>query len=81
MFAQGEDQRKLRLTYSKLDTPAPPQVTAVNPNPAGIPAANPAPAPVPGAVSPAQKAQDEVRERLRRRNELRAERGLPPVSD
>lgn len=69
-FAQGEENRKLRLAYARLDAPIP-QAAAAN-----APAA-----PAPSAVSVSQQAQDEVRERLQRRNALRASRGLPPLTE
>lgn len=68
-FGQGDEKRQLRLAYARLDTPAPQAVVT-----------NARPAPVPGAADRPQKAQDEARERLQRRNELRASRGLPPVT-
>lgn len=71
-FGQGDEKRQLRLAYARLDAPIP---KAVDAN------ARPAPAPVAGAVGVPQRAQDEARERLKRRNELRASRGLPPVTD
>ena len=73
-FGQGDEKRQLRLAYARLDAPIP-QAAAVNAPPAS------APAPVPGAANLPQKAQDEVRERLKRRNELRASRGLPPLTE
>ena len=70
-FGQGDAKRELRLAYARLDTPIP-QAVVVN--------AQPAPVPVPGDANLPQKAQDEARQRLQRRNELRASRGLPPVT-
>jgi hypothetical protein len=76
-FARGDENRKLQLSYARLDAPvaptAPPAVANARAVPAPIPAASAAGVP--------QNAQDETRERLRRRNELRASRGLPPVND
>lgn len=69
-FAQGEENRKLRLAYARLDAPIPQAAAAKAPA-----------APAPSAVSVSQQAQDEVRERLQRRNALRASRGLPPLTE
>ena len=73
-FGQGDEKRQLRLAYARLDAPIP-QAVVVNARPV------PVPVPVPGDVNLPQKVQDEVRERLQRRNELRAARGLPPVAE
>jgi hypothetical protein len=73
LFTQGDQDRKLRLAYAKLNAPAAQAPVAAN-------AAMPPPGLQPAAGLP-QNAQDEVRERLKRRNELRASRGLPPVFD
>ena len=75
-FTKGQENRKLRLTYARLDAPTPQAVAAKVP-----PAQAPAKAPAPGAVSPPQGAQDQAREILRRRNELRTSRGLPPLTE
>lgn len=77
-FIQGEEKRQVHMAYARLDVPVP-QAAKASEQPASAPA--PAPAPVAGAVNLPQKAQDEVRERLRRRNELRTSRGLPPLTE
>lgn len=74
-FAQGTDSRQLRLAYARIDTPAAP--TAAQ---AATAAARPAGLGAPGAGAPVN-IQDEGRERTRRRNEIRAARGLPPITD
>ena len=76
-FKQGEQERKLRLAYARLNVPAPVPVQA--PVPMAMPAAAPRPTAVPQAMP--QNFQDEIRERLRSRNELRAKHGLPPVTE
>ena len=74
-FGQGNDSRRLRLDYARLGQPTPHA------------AANSAPAvQAPGSVATGligtpQNVQDEVRDRIRRRNELRASRGLPPFTE
>ena len=73
-FTQGTESRKLRLAYTRLDTPAPKPVVA------NVPLA-PGSAPAPSAATAPKNPQDAMRERLQRRNELRASRGLPPVTD
>jgi len=74
-FTQGEENRQLRLAYARLDTPAPqPAATNAKPNPAAT--ANAAP----GNAGFMQKEEEETRARLQRRNELRASRGLPPLT-
>ena len=83
-FGQGNEKRQLRLAYARLDAPIP-QAVEANAQPALAPVPAPVPAlvsaPVSGAANLPQKAQDEVRERLKRRNELRASRGLPPLTE
>lgn len=74
-FTQGAESRQLRLAYARIDTPAP--------KPTPVPTAMggpPGPQPAPAAGAP-QNGQDEMRDRLRRRNELRATRGLPPITE
>ena len=74
-FAQGEETRQLRLNYSQLGVLAPQaaaQATAP-PKLAGGGATS--------ALTITQSNQDEMRDRLRRRNEIRAAKGLPPVTD
>ncbi len=75
-FTQGDQSRKLQLAYAKLGATPPPAPSAPV---AGAPTSNPAAYGNP--VNTAQKAQDETRERLERRNALRTSRGLPPVTD
>lgn len=71
-FKQGEQERKLRLNYAKLDVPLPVAPPPVTP---GMPRIT---APIPSTAP--QSMQDEIRERLRSRNELRAKNGLPPIT-
>jgi general secretion pathway protein N len=87
-FIQGEEIRQMRLAFVRLDTPAS-QTKAANVTPASTataasapaPAANPAPDAAQGAVRFMQNQQDETRARLQRRNELRASRGMPPLTE
>lgn len=81
-FIQGEEKRQVRMAYARLDAPVV-QAAQANAQAASAPVSASAPttAPVAGAVNLPQKAQDEVRERLRRRNELRTSRGLPPLTE
>lgn len=83
VFAQGDQNRKLRMAYARLDTPAPKAAAAV-----AKPPSVPGPPPMTGAANlppqlqdPTQRLQDATRERLRRRNEIRASRGLPPLTE
>jgi hypothetical protein len=74
-FKQGEQERKLTLAYAKLNVPLPPPVAAV-------PAAILRPQAPPQNLSAIQQTQqDDQRERLRRRNELRIANGLPPLTE
>ncbi len=74
-FKQGEQERKLSLAYAKLNVPLPPPAAAV-------PAAILRPQAPPQNLSAIQQTQqDEQRERLRRRNELRIANGLPPLTE
>jgi hypothetical protein len=74
-FKQGEQERKLRLAYARLNVPVPPPVAAV-------PAAIQRPQAPPQNLSAIQQTQqEEQRERLRRRNELRIANGLPPLTE
>jgi len=73
-FAQGEETRKVRLAYTRLDTVAAPGA------PGGA-ATTPAASANTGAAAAMESRQEEARERLRRRNEIRAARGLPPVTE
>jgi hypothetical protein len=72
-FKRGEQERKLRLAYAKLNVPVPVPVPAAVPNLPGRPAATPQALPA--------NVQEEQRERLRRRNELRTRNGLPPLTE
>jgi hypothetical protein len=75
-FKQGEQERKLTLAYAKLNVPPPP------PPVAAVPAAISRPQPTPQNLSAIQQTQqDEQRERLRRRNEMRIANGLPPLTE
>ncbi len=74
-FAQGSDSRQLRLLYSSL---GPPAVQAAVTN---APAGSAPPAQPQSAMAAQQNQQDEGRERLRRRNEIRAARGLPLITE
>jgi hypothetical protein len=75
-FKQGEQERKLTLAYAKLNVPPPP------PPVAAVPAAISRPQPTPQNLSAIQQTQqDEQRERLRRRNQMRIEKGLPPLTE
>lgn len=74
-FGQGEENRQLRLAYARLDTPAP-QAPAV-PAPVAPASATPGQAPASPAAGAPPNQQDEARENIRRRNEIRAARGLP----
>lgn len=71
-FSQGAENRQLRLTYARLDTPVAVPPVAVQAK--GPDQAAPANATIP------QRAQDETRDRIRRLNESRASRGLPPIN-
>lgn len=72
-FGQGSQDRQLRLSYAKLDAPVPQAADTKAPPVA-------AQAQAQGVANLPQKAQDEARDILQRRNELRAARGLPPVT-
>ncbi len=76
-FTQGSENRKLRLAYARLDAPA----AAKPPSLPGPPPMPPGPPPMPTATNLPQQMQEEVRERLRQRNELRAANGLPPLTE
>lgn len=71
---QGEQERKLRLAYAKLNIPVPVPV-----QPAAAPNLPPRPTATLQALPLNQ--QEEQRDRLRRRNELRALNGLPPLTE
>lgn len=71
-FAQGPDSRQVQLAYSNIrELNAQAASGAKAPSSAGVV----------GSMAPPQNIQDEMRDRLRRRNEIRAARGLPPVTD
>ena len=72
IFGQGDETRKLRLEYARL---APPILQVTSPVAGSPPGQTPAYAGTP------QNVQDEARDRLRRRNEARAARGLPLVTE
>jgi hypothetical protein len=77
-FEQGSDSRQLRLNYSRL---GPPVVQAAV---SGIPPGGTSMQGGQGqaaASNAVQNLQDEGRERLRRRNEVRAARGLPLITE
>ena len=74
-FAQGSESRQMRLLYSSL---GPPVVRAAVAN---APAGQALSGQAPSAMAAQQGQQDEGRERLRRRNEIRAARGLPLVTE
>ena len=74
-FKQGDQERKLSLAYAKLNVPLPPPVAAAPP-------ALLRPQALPQNLSAIQQTQqDEQRERLRRRNQLRIANGLPPLTE
>jgi hypothetical protein len=73
-FKQGEQERKLRLAYARLNTPVTPPAGAV-------PAAARAQPTAQNLNAIQQAQQDEQRERLRRRNQMRIEKGLPPLTE
>lgn len=71
-FAQGEDTRALRLNYARIDT--------VNAQPSASSGGA-----ISGGAAPAASAtpnrEDEARETLRRRNQIRAAKGLPLITE
>ena len=73
-FTKGDEKRELKLAYAPLGAPAA--------APAGRPAAGQPPGANPAATpsAAAQNLQDEIRDTLRRRNELRAAKGLPMLT-
>lgn len=75
-FKQGDQERKLRLNFAKLDVSMPSSVASK----VGAPTAPPRSF-LPSAQALPQNQQDEVRERLIRRNALRAANGLPPLTE
>lgn len=76
-FVQGEENRVVRLAYARLDAPVP-VAAKVNAPTAPVPTSAPVIGP---PANSQQNVQDEIRERLRRRNELRTSRGLPPIPE
>ena len=71
-FKQGEQERKLRLNYARLNEP----VAVAKPATVASPLFTP-----PSLQSLPPSQQEEQRERLRRRNELRIKSGLPPITE
>ena len=69
-FAKGDEKREFKLAYAPLGPRTPPAAppAAANRTPGG-----------PGAVA-VQNQDDEARDVLRRRNEIRAARGLPMIT-
>jgi hypothetical protein len=74
-FGQGEETRSLRLVYARIDT-----VNAAPPS-GGAPAAGGPPSISSAPAAAAPNPQDAARETLRRRNEIRAARGLPLITE
>lgn len=74
-FVKGDEKRELKLTYAPLAAPRAAPAPAPNPN--QPPAAK---SKVDDAAAKLNQ-QDEARDRLRRRNEIRAAKGLPPVTE
>jgi len=70
IFKRGEEERKLRLNYAKMNT------VVASPSPAPRLMQQPS-----GLQSLPINQQEEQRERLRRRNEFRAQNGQPPVTE
>lgn len=77
-FVQGEETRQLNLAYTAFGPPAAPATPAVSGN---APPVQSQSAMMPSFVDLNQARQDEARERLKRRNELRAAKGLPLVTE
>ncbi|MEO8119677.1 MAG: hypothetical protein ABI606_10195 [Rhodoferax sp.] len=71
-FSQGEENRTLRLSYAPLGQQSP-QAAEKTVKASGAPAAS--------LVDITQNRQDEARETLRRRNAIRAAKGLPLVTE
>ena len=76
-FVQGGDTRQLRLKYSSLGIVLP-QAATVAAQVLAAPSSGGQPF---DAIAFKQKLQDEARETLRRRNQTRAERGLPLLTE
>ena len=77
-FGKGNETRQLKLGYAPLGARTPPAPPIAGQAPAGQPSANRTSAAPTGAA--AQNNQDEARETLRRRNEIRAAKGLPMIT-
>lgn len=75
-FSQGDENRTLRLAYSALGPPPPPPTP-----PSGDASALPPGSPAAGTAGAAMNVQDQTRETMRRRNALRAAKGLPPITE
>lgn len=75
-FSQGEETRQLRLAYAPLGTtPAKTAASDTTPTPTSA-------SPTPGGQGIVrQNSQDAARENIRRRNEIRAARGLPLITE
>lgn len=72
-FASGDTTRVIRLVHLKAPLPTTPGTAKVG---------NVAPTAVPATQAAAyQQMQEEGRDRLRRRNEIRAKAGLPPLTE
>lgn len=76
-FANGAEKRELKLAYAPLGARAPAPDAASS---AAAPASSAPRAPT-GIISITPNRQDQARETLRRRNEIRAARGLPLVTE
>lgn len=76
-FAKDGEKRELKLAYAPLGVRSPAPDTA---SPPAIPASGIPRAPA-SLISITPNRQDEARETLRRRNEIRAARGLPLVTE
>ncbi len=73
-FKRGEEERQLELAFSRLG--AAPTGTS-----AAAATVVPAQATAPGAPTAQSSLEDARRDRLRRRNEIRARAGLPPLPE
>ena len=74
-FSQGSESRQLRLLYSRLGPPVVQAAVSTAP-PGNAPSGQSQ-----SYLAAQQNQQDEGRERLRRRNEIRAARGLPLITE
>lgn len=70
-FSNGDEKREFKMAYAQLGPRTPP------PTAARAPGANPNPNVNANTI---QSQQDQIRETLRRRNEIRAARGLPMIT-